>query len=885
VFRALPALLLLTALLAPVRAQAQEAYGGAVERTEVPDAGHVPVLTKAPQLLQSVEPVFPEQAKSEGLAGDVTLQVDIGADGKVADVQVLKGAGHGFDEAAVAAVKQFVFSPAEIDGKPAPVRIEYTQHFVWTAPPDAGPPPAPDAGSPDAGPQWPVRLSGKILERASRKPVAGALVEVAALGAKSVTDLDGKFALPLPAGHMRVQVKAAGYEPYITFEDLTATERTDATYYLMPKQYGLYESVVKGQREKKEVSRHTLEREELEKVPGSLGDPIRVIQDLPGVARAPFLSGALIVRGSAPTDTGSYLDGVAIPLLFHFFGGPSVVNPEFLDRIDFYPGGFGPEYGRAIGGIVDVQTRAPKPNEWHGSAKIDLIDTGVYLTAPITDGLSVSVAARRSYLDAILGIVLGASDTSVRVAPVYYDYQLRVDWAPPSSPHNKYKLFVFGSDDALTLVDPGGLPGGADFAVNDHQAFQRILASWRWHDGKSTVTTSPYFGLDQFSVGVGRLQVDSGDVVGGWREKLELDLTKLLTLRAGLDFELYRSTYTARIPAVPLDYRPFPGEAPEAPDQQYSGLINELDYGFWTEAELRLPGRIKVFPGLRFDYFRLHGYSRFAVDPRLILRKDFGSEARPWTLKAAAGLYHESPGAQSLDPLFGNPDEPLQAAFQSSLGMEHKFTESINLDVTGFFNRRFDLAVPSNDIVEQPDGTPKRLLIAPDGLGKAYGVEVLFRHEITRHFFGWVAYTLSWSEERDDPTKGYTAAAFDERHILTLIAQYKFGNGIELGGRYRLASGIPDTPIVDSTFDADTQGYHPVRGPAGSIRQPLFSQLDLRVDKVWLFDTWTLGLYLDVQNVLNETNQEGVIYDYRYRTTETVPGIPILPTLGLKGSF
>src|SRR5437660_735098 len=103
--RALVLVLALSVLPRPARAD--DAYG-AVERVERPDAGHAPVLTKPPQLLTRVEPVFPEEAKQQGLAGDVTLQVDIGADGKVAGVQVVTSAGHGFDEAAVAAVKQFV---------------------------------------------------------------------------------------------------------------------------------------------------------------------------------------------------------------------------------------------------------------------------------------------------------------------------------------------------------------------------------------------------------------------------------------------------------------------------------------------------------------------------------------------------------------------------------------------------------------------------------------------------------------------------------------------------------------------------------------------------------------------------------------------------------
>ncbi len=86
----------------------------------------------------------------------------------------------------------------------------------------------------------------------------------------------------------------------------------------------------------------SLSQAELENVPGALNDPIRAVQNLPGLARAPFLSGALIVRGSSPADTGIYIDGDKVPLIFHFLGGPSIL-PDSMPiestsiRVDMAP--------------------------------------------------------------------------------------------------------------------------------------------------------------------------------------------------------------------------------------------------------------------------------------------------------------------------------------------------------------------------------------------------------------------------------------------------------------------------------------------------------------------------------------------------------------------
>ena len=55
-------------------------------------------------------------------------------------------------------------------------------------------------------------------------------------------------------------------------------------------------------------------------MPGTFGDPLRVVQNLPGVARTPFGLGALVIRGASPNDSGIYVEGHKIPLLYHFLG-------------------------------------------------------------------------------------------------------------------------------------------------------------------------------------------------------------------------------------------------------------------------------------------------------------------------------------------------------------------------------------------------------------------------------------------------------------------------------------------------------------------------------------------------------------------------------------
>ena len=132
------------------------------------------------------------------------------------------------------------------------------------------------------------------------------------------------------------------------------------------------------------VTRYELAQPELKVVPGTFGDPLRVVQNLPGVARTPFGLGALVIRGASPNDSGIYVEGHKIPLLYHFLVGPGVLAPELIDRIDFFPGNFGVNYGRVTAGVVDVGIKTNA-----GAARctaivdINLLHSAAYVEGPL----------------------------------------------------------------------------------------------------------------------------------------------------------------------------------------------------------------------------------------------------------------------------------------------------------------------------------------------------------------------------------------------------------------------------------------------------------------------------------------------------------------------
>src|SRR3569832_811624 len=415
------------------------AIARADDAPRAPDAPPPPkvtnVVTKAPKQIQAQAPEYPPAALAAGKQAKVKVRIHIDETGIVTAVDVMEKVGAGFDEAAVAAAMQYIFEPAEIDGKPGAITVETTSNFVieQQAAPDEPPPPPPpqthEGPANHAGAlKAPITLQGVVVERGTRKKLAGVIVSIAELGIDVVTGDAGVFYFHgVPPGTYTILAVDDRYDRFKRPIAISKKEALEVRLWMRPRGGNPYETVIEGVRETMEVSKRTLQRQQLTSIPGTFGDPIRVIQTLPGMQRAPFGLGLLLVRGSNPDDTGIFVDGHEVPGLFHFLGGPSIFTAEMLESLDLYPGGFPGRCGRHHGGVVALETRPTKSDGIHGSAKIDFIDAGGYIRAPITDDLSVAVAGRRSYIDAFLGFVLPEPTRGAQriVTPIYYDYQAR----------------------------------------------------------------------------------------------------------------------------------------------------------------------------------------------------------------------------------------------------------------------------------------------------------------------------------------------------------------------------------------------------------------------------------------------------------------------------
>jgi outer membrane receptor protein involved in Fe transport len=167
------------------------------------------------------------------------------------------------------------------------------------------------------------------------------------------------------------------------------------------------------------------------------------------------------------------------------------------------------------------------------------------------------------------------------------------------------------------------------------------------------------------------------------------------------------------------------------------------------------------------------------------------------------------------------------------------------------------------------------------GSGHAYGLELIARRNVGR-WTGWASYTYARSF-RTNPVRGDLSRPYvlDQPHSLTVVASGELGKRWRLGGRLRYTTGNPLTPVAGAYQDTDGD-WVPVDGPILSTRLPDFFQLDVRLDRTWRRTWGELNLYVDLQNVVNRSNPEGVTYNKDFTRRNYTIGLPIFPSIGVE---
>lgn len=706
-----------------------------------------------------------------------------------------------------------------------------------------------------------------MFERGSVTPLVGA--RVVTRGDETASDADGRFSLRVPAGLIDISVTIDGYEPLRVQEKLVAGQGLSVEYSLLPlaSYKGRYVSTVRGEG-RHEGERFTLREEELHQTAGTLGDPFRVVGLLPGVAAPLTLLPIYVIRGASPGTNGFFLDGMRVPQLFHFVAGGGVIHPRLIERLDFYPGVYDVSFGHYAGGIIDSETRPGRADaKAHGEVELKLYDISALVETRLPGGVTVEAAGHYGWPS----FLVRAFDSRVDLS--YWDFQLRADW-------KTLTLEVLGSYDFLAIqTDPGRpattmRPAVAPTIASQRLDFYRVQLRDRHRFGRVETELALVGGFDEFEA----FGPTVNKISLGWRANMRARW-KRFRLEAGIDGEVSQFTASNFSTDTGSDQPDTLGEL--------GGSRTGVEAGAYVEGSVEIiPKRLLVTAGLRADVYHARAVTLLGVDPRMNFRFKL---LKQLTITGGIGLYQQPPsfpvalpGVDTFALQLG-----LQRAIQAAYGVEISLPQDTSLRVTGYWQQfynindavlDFSIAVCTAPPPESLTGGPARITRQVDG--HSYGMEILARKKSGR-FTGWVAYTLARTERIF--SCGLRPADYDQTHILNVVGQVRLPWNLMVGARFLLQTGRPVTVLEPP------DGRTTVRN---NTRLPDYYQLDIRIDREWLFKRWALSVFLEIVNLTYSKSVIGLTYPTDPDTGITRYDMPqlngfnwILPSIGIRGRF
>jgi hypothetical protein len=746
-------------------------------------------------------------------------------------------------------------------------------------------------------------VTGRILDRETRAPLAGAVVAVQPQGLQALSDDQGRFRIEgVRPGMVRLEATYLGYAPAVETSVMARTSRpTFVSLELRPAAIEVEGITVQADafqgREDAPTSTQRLTEVEIRRNPGGIGDISRSLLSLPGVLGGVDNRNDLLVRGGGPGENAYYLDGIRIPQINHFAtqgtagGALALVNADFVQDATFFTGGFPVIYGDALSSVLLIENRPGTQDGIAGDVTLGASEAGVTLDGPLGTEANWLFSLRRSYLQ----FLFEALDLPIR--PDYWDGQLSLNWEPTG--RDLLTLTGIGAIDEFGIIQPG-----EDAEYEKKEIYQSVLdndqksytvgGTYRRLTGddgilrlRASHSFTDYRFADEDATGAIVLTNNSRERETRLEAEGELGMGPELRLSAG--GEVVRASIDAEVLQ-----RAIPGGTLDG-DVRYDAEVAFWKPALWGQATWR-PGRLTATAGLRADGVSALDEA-WSLSPRASLRYAAGAGV---DLTLAGGLFHQSPSKLALsveeDGVRVNAGLRQLRNWQIVGGADWRVNPGLRIRVEGYFKRYDRMPVLTSDprinLANLGDdyGFVGAEGLVSEGEGKAYGGELFLQQKLTGALYVLGAYTLSWSEfaGSDGALK---PSAWDRRHSLDLTGGYRIGEEWEVGAKLRVLSGLAYTPwdleASDLTYPLTGRG---VRDWArvGEDRSPPYARLDVRVEREWFFGAWNAVVYLDLQNVLNRENTVGFAYtqdpDYPDRL-RPIDSVSFLPSFGFSVEF
>lgn len=723
-------------------------------------------------------------------------------------------------------------------------------------------------------------LSGRVIDKATRQGIADATVRLFGIDDMvTASDSTGHFTVrSIDPGIYRLSVSCIGYSDLLSSEYIVGPQMPIIELEMEQKATSLTELTVTGSslRKIKEspVSLQIIGLKEIEKSPGGNRDISRIIRSYPGVS---FSVGGyrndLIVRGGAPSENRFYLDGVEIPNINHFAtqgasgGAVSILNADMIREVQFYSGAFPVDKSGALSSVMDIRLRNGNADAHSFKATLGASEVSLSGTGHYKENTTYLFSLRQSYLQLLFKML------KLPFLPNFIDGQFKI----------KSRLTP---KDEVTFIGLGAID---DMKLNKDQTGEsaEYILSYLPRIRQKTLTVGAVYkhyashSVQAVTLGYNYLRNDNlkynnNDESSESNKTLDMKSSEQkVTLKAENRSNGERVTFTEGAEIYYSHYYNSTFQRLYADSEYVSNYLSRLGIVGWgTYASARYRGkneRLTLMAGLRFDGCNFssrmsqiwrHFSPRFSASYRL---------TPSWSLNASVGMYHQLPaytslGFKSSDGTLLNNGLSYIRVRSGDIGVEYNRNEQLVLAVEGFYKYydqaplsvvdQIPLACKGNDY-----GVVGNELLTPTAQGRSYGVEASLRWQIPQKFSFVSSLTIYKSEYRNNENSTYIASAWDNRFIVNVMGTYNLHRHWSVGTKISAIGGAPYTP-----YDVDKSSLVEAWNVSGrpyydysrynQERLTTYAQMDIRVDKMYYFHKWMVGVYLDIQNITKSVYRE-----------------------------
>lgn len=714
-------------------------------------------------------------------------------------------------------------------------------------------------------------VSGRVIDRVTREGVPYAAVIIVGVdGSGVLADSTGVFTLRMvKPGISRFSAIQLGYRtvvtpeykitPYTPFIEIEIEQDTTEIAAASVRPSPFMRSV------ESPVSVRIISVGDIDKIPGANKDVARIVRSYPGVSYSPIgYRNDLIVRGGGPSENAFYVDGIEIPNINHFAtqgasGGPvSILNSDLIREISFYTGSFPANRGGALSSVMDITLKDGNSEKQSFKATLGASEVGVSASGHIGRNTTYVASVRQSYLQLLFKLL------GLPMLPNYIDGQV------------KFKIRLDNRDELMFMgiagFDNMKLSDKPDDAADEYllsylptlkQETFTVGSSYRHFQGDHVQTYSLSYSylnnrnlkyLDNDESSSENIILESGALEG--------------KAQARFDNKSYYGAWTVRESAE-MSYRHYDSDVfrrmTNGTALDYATATGLFGWGMSASADYKSPGgKINTSFGLRADG------SSFSAETAKIW-KHLSPRAsvsympwESWSFNASAGVYHQLPPVTALsfrdaDGEAANKGLDYMSVVSAALGADWKLRDRLFVGLEGFYKQFLNvpLSVATNvplTCVGADYGSIGEELLVSSAQGRSYGAELLVRWLIPDKVTLIGSATLYKSEYRSAKDAEYIPSAWDNRFIVNLSAVYEFPKYWSIGAKVSAIGGAPYTPYDEEAsslklvWDAAGRPVYDYTRYNGQRLEP-YCQIDLRVDKNFYFSKWTLGLYLDLQNV------------------------------------